>query len=104
MLVLKRYIPTEFMPVCLSSELSIADILLKSNPLRLVARAGFAPAFRGYEPLVCPTLLPRREKLVRVAGIEPAWTCSQGMWVAANLHPEIRGSSWSSSTAWGSCP
>jgi hypothetical protein len=26
--------------------------------------------------------------MVRVAGVEPAWTCSQGMWVAATLHPE----------------
>ena len=36
----------------------------------------------------CPTLLPRRNNLVRVARIEPAWACSQGMWVAATLHPD----------------
>src|SRR5215813_8565491 len=29
------------------------------------------------------------ETLVRVAGVEPAWTCSQGMWVAATLHPDF---------------
>src|SRR5262249_9943980 len=28
------------------------------------------------------------ETMVRVAGVEPAWTCSQGMWVAATLHPD----------------
>ncbi len=27
--------------------------------------------------------------MVRVAGVEPAWTCSQGMWVAATLHPDL---------------
>src|SRR5579864_5685487 len=26
--------------------------------------------------------------MVRVAGVEPAWTCSQGMGVAATLHPD----------------
>ena len=26
------------------------------------------------------------EKMVRVAGVEPAWTCAQDMWVAATLH------------------
>ena len=24
----------------------------------------------------------------RVAGVEPAWTCAQDMWVAATLHPD----------------
>jgi hypothetical protein len=43
----------------------------------------------------CPTLLPRhksgttRRRLVRVAGVEPAWTCAQDMWVAATLHPDL---------------
>src|SRR6266851_5051206 len=41
----------------------------------------------------CPTLLPRhntciKRKMVRVAGVEPAWTCAQDMWVAATLHPD----------------
>lgn len=27
--------------------------------------------------------------LVWMAGIEPAWTCSQGKWVASTLHPEM---------------
>src|SRR5438128_2174354 len=26
--------------------------------------------------------------MVRVAGVEPAWTCAQDMWVAATLHPD----------------
>src|SRR5579872_228322 len=30
------------------------------------------------------------ETMVRVAGVEPAWTCSQGMWVAATLHPDLK--------------
>src|SRR5713101_9250884 len=43
----------------------------------------------------CPTLLPRHKslnagKLVRVAGVEPAWTCAQDMWVAATLHPDLK--------------
>src|SRR5262249_5855247 len=29
------------------------------------------------------------ETLVRVAGVEPAWTCAQNMWVAATLHPDL---------------
>src|SRR6266404_5352879 len=42
----------------------------------------------------CPTLLPRHKslnarKMVRVAGVEPAWTCAQDMWVAATLHPDL---------------
>jgi hypothetical protein len=24
-----------------------------------------------------------------VAGVEPAWTCAQDMWVAATLHPDL---------------
>ena len=40
----------------------------------------------------CPTLLPRHEfpntRKVRVAGVEPAWTFAQEMWVAATLHPD----------------
>src|SRR5258706_15654172 len=28
------------------------------------------------------------KKMVRVAGVEPAWTCAQDMWVAATLHPD----------------
>ncbi len=31
---------------------------------------------------------PIQLELVRVAGVEPAWTCAQNMWVAATLHPE----------------
>jgi hypothetical protein len=27
--------------------------------------------------------------MVRVAGVEPAWTCAQDMWVAATLHPDL---------------
>src|SRR5207244_1981116 len=59
----------------------------------LVARAGFAPAFTGYEPIVLSyaTTAPKNysnKRMVRVAGVEPAWTCSQGMWVAATLHPD----------------
>ena len=40
----------------------------------------------------CPTLLTRRNSgtLVRVAGVEPAWTCAQDMWVAATLHPDLK--------------
>src|SRR4029077_18116330 len=43
----------------------------------------------------CPTLLPRHKslnarKMVRVAGVEPAWTCAQDMWVAATLHPDLK--------------
>ena len=34
---------------------------------------------------------PLNEELVRVAGVEPAWTCAQDMWVAATLHPDCRG-------------
>ena len=34
-------------------------------------------------------VLVTHEKLVRVAGVEPAWTCAQDMWVAATLHPEL---------------
>src|SRR6266478_9921656 len=30
----------------------------------------------------------KRKKMVRVAGVEPAWTCAQDMWVAATLHPD----------------
>ena len=60
----------------------------------LVARAGFAPAFRGYEPLVLSyaTTAPQSantKRLVRVAGVEPACTCAQDMWVAATLHPDF---------------
>jgi hypothetical protein len=29
--------------------------------------------------------------MVRVAGVEPALTCAQDMWVAATLHPDYRG-------------
>src|ERR1700739_2164114 len=34
----------------------------------------------------CPTLLPRQKflnarRMVRVAGVDPAWTCAQDMWV-----------------------
>src|SRR5437899_1704601 len=59
----------------------------------LVARAAFAPASRGYELLVLSyaTTAPQitqRKKMVRVAGVEPAWTCAQDMWVAATLHPD----------------
>ena len=28
--------------------------------------------------------------MVRVAGVEPAWTCAQDMWVAATLHPDMK--------------
>ena len=28
--------------------------------------------------------------MVRVAGVEPAWTCAQDMWVAATLHPDLK--------------
>src|SRR5438094_7054650 len=43
----------------------------------------------------CPTLLPRHKflnarRMVRVAGVEPAWTCAQDMWVAATLHPDLK--------------
>src|SRR3984885_13354458 len=64
-------------------------------PETLVARAGFAPAFRGYEPLVlsyattAPQILVTQNEMVRVAGVEPAWTCAQDMWVAATLHPDL---------------
>ena len=40
-----------------------------------------------------PDISKTQEEMVRVAGVEPAWTCSQGMWVAATLHPDIGGSS-----------
>jgi hypothetical protein len=49
----------------------------------------------SYEPLVlsyatsAPQIL-NATKMVRVAGVEPAWTCAQDMWVAATLHPDIR--------------
>src|SRR5580693_3877732 len=65
-------------------------------PETLVARAGFAPAFRGYEPLVlsyattAPQISKRKIEMVRVAGVEPAWTCAQDMWVAATLHPDLK--------------
>ena len=47
------------------------------------SRAPEARAFNQARPL------PDNKNLVRVAGVEPAWTCSQGMWVAATLHPEF---------------
>ncbi len=36
-----------------------------------------------------PRILVTQEELVRVAGVEPAWTCAQDMWVAATLHPDL---------------
>src|ERR1043166_6694435 len=47
----------------------------------------------------CPTLLPRHKflnarRMVRVAGVEPAWTCAQDMWVAATLHPDLVVENW----------
>ena len=39
--------------------------------------------------LMTPHILVTPEKMVRVAGVEPAWTCSQGMWVTATLHPDL---------------
>src|SRR6202035_5317512 len=42
------------------------------NPQTVVARAGYV------------------KEMVWVAGVEPAWTCAQDMWVAATLHPELK--------------
>src|SRR5271165_6362947 len=36
-----------------------------------------------------PQILVMQEKMVRVAGVEPAWTCAQDMWAAATLHPDM---------------
>jgi hypothetical protein len=39
--------------------------------------------------VMTPKILVTQEKMVRVAGVEPAWTCAQDMWVAATLHPDL---------------
>jgi hypothetical protein len=39
--------------------------------------------------LPSPVSLWRGKSMVRVAGVEPAWTCAQDMWVAATLHPDL---------------
>lgn len=39
--------------------------------------------------VMTPQILVTQEKMVRVAGVEPAWTCAQDMWVAATLHPDL---------------
>ena len=39
--------------------------------------------------VMTPHILVTPEKMVRVAGVEPAWTCAQDMWVAATLHPDL---------------
>jgi hypothetical protein len=42
--------------------------------------------------VMTPQILVTPEEMVRVAGVEPAWTCAQDMWVAATLHPDVGGS------------
>src|ERR1700722_3682686 len=48
-----------------------------------------------YESFVLsyPTTAPQistRIEMDCVAGVEPAWTCAQDMWVAATLHPDLK--------------
>src|SRR3984885_2246255 len=55
------------------------------------ARRSYGCVLRKWTNSYCneATTFVTQKEMVRVAGVEPAWTCAQDMWVAATLHPDL---------------
>jgi hypothetical protein len=67
-----------------------ADIIPRQRPQRGTPRTRFFRQLLSRATTAQQIDSQNKRRMVRVAGVEPAWTCAQDMWVAATLHPDLK--------------